>query len=78
VRKVVSARSGVNPGWLILDECFEGLGVVEKEACLELLKQAALDTLILVVDHGSETKELFDQRILVEYSDGQSKVVTEE
>jgi hypothetical protein len=74
VRKVISARSGAIPGWLVLDECFEGLGVADKESCLELLKQAAQDTLILVIDHSSETKELFSQVIEVENINGRSKI----
>lgn len=74
VRRVISARSGAIPGWLILDECFEGLPIAEKEACLELLKRASEDTLILVIDHSSETKELFSQVIEVENANGRSSI----
>jgi DNA repair exonuclease SbcCD ATPase subunit len=72
VATVISRRTGVVPGWLVLDECFEGLGVCEKEACLQILGSYADDKLILVVDHSSETKEAFSQFIDVEYRDGVS------
>jgi ABC-type lipoprotein export system ATPase subunit len=74
VRKVISARTGVTPGWLVLDESFEGLGIVEKEAVMQLLSQVASDTLILVVDHSTEFKESFTQVIEVEYRNGRSKI----
>jgi len=74
VRKVISARTGVSPGWLVLDECFEGLGIAEKEAAMGLLKLAAQDTLILVVDHMTEFKEMFDKRFTVTSLNGRSVV----
>jgi hypothetical protein len=74
VRKVISSRTGVTPGWLILDECFEGLGNAEKEAVMELLKQVSNDTLILVVDHSTEFKEFFTQIVEVEFQGGRSKI----
>jgi DNA repair exonuclease SbcCD ATPase subunit len=74
VRTVISARSGHTPGWLVLDECFEGLGVTEKEACMALLAQAAKDTLILVIDHSNEFKELFTATIDVENKGGRSTI----
>jgi DNA repair exonuclease SbcCD ATPase subunit len=67
---VIGRRTGILPGWLILDEVFTGLGVVEKENCLELLKKVSSDRLILVVDHMSEVKEYFDRFIEIEcYND---------
>jgi DNA repair exonuclease SbcCD ATPase subunit len=72
VRKVISVRTGVNPGWLVLDECFEGLGIAEKEASMGLLQQAASDTLILVVDHSTEFKEMFSKSFTVTSENGRS------
>lgn len=66
IGKVVSRRIGVMPGWLILDESFDGHDVPCKEACLELLKQAAEDRLIIIIDHASEVKEYFDHCIVIE------------
>lgn len=68
-------RSGIVPGWMILDEAFEGLGTVSKESCFEMLATAAHDRLILVVDHASEMKSLFTNTINVEYRDGKSAIV---
>lgn len=75
VAQVVSRRTGTVPGWLVLDESFTGLGPVESEACMEILKVFAQDKLVLVVDHASEFKAMFDQHITVEYAAGKSKVV---
>jgi DNA repair exonuclease SbcCD ATPase subunit len=74
VGAVISRRTGVCPGWLILDESFDGLGPVEKETCLEILQKYAHDRLVIVVDHASETQGLFTQRITVEYSGGKSRI----
>lgn len=63
---VISRRTSIVPGWLVLDESFEGHDVVIKEACLELLKNAAKDRLIFVIDHSTEVKEYFDNLIEIE------------
>jgi ABC-type lipoprotein export system ATPase subunit len=73
-RRVVTRRSSHNPAWLILDECMEGLSAVEKECIMHILKQFANDTLILVVDHASEFKELFDKVIEVTQTGGKSAI----
>lgn len=66
--KLVSERSAVNFGWLILDESFNGHSTETKEACLETLQAYASDRLILVVDHASETNEAFSSRINVQFT----------
>lgn len=63
---VISRRTSIVPGWLVLDESFEGHDIVVKEACLELLKNAAKDRLIFVIDHSTEVKEYFDNVIEIE------------
>jgi ABC-type molybdenum transport system ATPase subunit/photorepair protein PhrA len=68
--KVISRRTGTHPGWLILDEAFNGLGVLEKEACLEILSVHAQDRLVIVVDHDSVFKEMFTKTIDLEFKDG--------
>lgn len=75
VAEVVSRRTGAVPSWLILDECFEGLGTVEKEGCLEILQGYAKDRLVLVIDHASEFKEMFSQFIDIEFKNGESRMV---
>jgi DNA repair exonuclease SbcCD ATPase subunit len=78
VRKVISARTGVKPGWLVLDECLAGIDAPVKEACLGLLQQAAQDILILVVEHDSEFKEMFSKRITVTSVGGRSQIVSDD
>lgn len=75
VRSVVSRRLGVRPGWIVLDEPFEGLGPVEKEGYLEIIREYGRDNLVIVVDHSSEFKEFFTQIVEIEYRNGISKVV---
>lgn len=74
VSKVIAQRTGCDLAWLFMDECFTGHTKVEKEACLETLKESARDRLIMVVDHSSETKESFTQTITVESRGGHSKI----
>ncbi len=71
---IIGRRTGIMPGWLILDESFDGHGIPEKEACLELLKNAAKDRLILVIDHASEIKEYFDKFICIESTNDVSRI----
>lgn len=75
VGAVISRRSGATPGWLILDESFEGLDTVSKETCMEMLSRYAQERLVLVIDHSSECKSLFSKVITVEYENGKSKIV---
>ena len=75
VGEVISRRRGTYPGWIVLDESFDGLGNIAKEAVLEMLKNHAGDRLVLVVDHDSTFQGLFDTVINVEMSDGKSSIV---
>lgn len=75
VMNVIGRRTGKMPGWLILDESFEGHDVPVKEACLDILKKAAEDRLIIVVDHASEIGEMFDTVINVESQGDVSSIV---
>lgn len=74
VASVVSKRTNSWPGWMVLDESFEGLDAISKETCLEMLARHAGDRLILVVDHAAETKELFSAFIDVEFKNGRSTI----
>lgn len=75
VGEVAAKRRGSYPGWLVLDESFDGLGRVAKETCLDMLGAAAGDRLILVIDHSADFKGLFQQVIAVESVDGRSRIV---
>lgn len=72
---IVSRRTGVVPGFLVLDESLDGLDLISKEGALDILAKAATDRLILVVDHATEVKERFSQVVEVEYAGGCSVVV---
>jgi len=75
VANVISRRTGVELGWLILDESFaNGSDKVTKEGCLEILKQYSDDKLIIVVEHASEFKEMFSRVIEVDYRDERSRI----
>jgi DNA repair exonuclease SbcCD ATPase subunit len=70
--EVIAERTGVYPGWLVLDEPFDGLGAVDKEACMDVLSRVAEDRAIFVIDHSAEVKSTFDSVIAVKYVDGRS------
>jgi DNA repair exonuclease SbcCD ATPase subunit len=72
---VVSRRRGSYPGWLILDEAFDGLGPVSKETCFEMLQVVAAKRLVLVVDHSTAYQGLFDRVINIESAGGRSRIV---
>jgi DNA repair exonuclease SbcCD ATPase subunit len=74
VGAVVSRRSGVCPGWLILDESFDGLDAVSKESCVEILQRYSKDRLVIVVDHASEFQGAFENIISITYENGESRV----
>jgi DNA repair exonuclease SbcCD ATPase subunit len=74
VMNVISRRSGVVPGYLMLDESFTGLDNVSKESCFQLLQNYAKDRLILIIDHSSEFKSQFAQVITISYENGCSTV----
>lgn len=69
---VIAERTGMMPNWLVLDECFEGLPIKSKRACLELLHDAAETRLIIVIDHATELKEMFSATIGIVSRDGLS------
>lgn len=75
LNRVVTRRTGVVPGWIILDECFADQDLPTKEEAMGVLREFARDRLVLVVDHATEMKEAFTQRISMECQEGVSKVV---
>lgn len=72
--EVIQRRSGKIPGWLFVDEAFEGLDLPSREACIQILQKYAQNKLVLVIDHASEIKEMFSQVINVVYNSGESTV----
>lgn len=76
LQTVICERTGCYPGWLVLDEPFNGLGKVEKEACLEILATYANNRLVMMVDHASEFGEMFRQTIQIQYRNGVSSTAS--
>ena len=72
--KIIEERTGHLPGWLLLDECLDGLGPIEKEAALEILRKYSGERTVLVIDHASEFKELFAHTVLVSSQGGISSL----
>lgn len=69
---VIERRLGQVPGWLALDESFNGMPRSTKESAIEILQQFAQDRLVLVVDHGSEMKAHFNKVLTVKLENGKS------
>ncbi len=74
VGEVVAKRRGSYPGWLVLDETFNGLGPASKESCFEVLEAYAGQRLIMVVDHDTRFQGIFSQQITIKQVDGRSKI----
>ena len=75
VADVIAERTGVYPGWLVLDECFEGLPSDCKIACFEMLKATSEERAVFVIDHSEFMKEQFNTVIEVKFDGNRSKVV---
>lgn len=67
IMTVVERRAGLHIGWLLLDEPFNGLGAIEKEAVMEVLREVARNKMVLVIDHATESRDAFDSVIELEY-----------
>lgn len=74
VMSVVQRRTGALPGFLFLDESFNGQGNATKEAAMEVLREYGNEKLVVVIDHNSEFKEMFTQFIDVTFKDGKSEI----
>ena len=69
-RGVIGRRTGVNLGWICLDEPFNGMGRVDKETALEILNEIAVDDLVIVVDHGDSFKGQFAKTLKFQLTHG--------
>ncbi len=74
VGRVISQRSAFEPGWLILDESFNGLDAPSMETCMSILQEYGQNRLVLVIDHASEFKAQFSQSITIAY-DGKDSTI---
>lgn len=71
---VAARRRGIYPGWLVLDESFDGLGRVAKETVMDMLLTQSNNRLIMVIDHATEFQSMFSQVIDVKSKNGISKI----
>lgn len=75
VAQVIGQRTGIMPGWLILDEPFVGLPAAEVEQVLEVLQVLAQDRLVMVIDHLPDAQQWFPNFIDLRMENGQTKVL---
>lgn len=61
----IETKSGKGINLFILDEPFTGLGPVEIEMALEVLKNSNTNKKIVIVDHNSEVKQMVQDRLVV-------------
>ena len=65
VEEVIETRAGVGASWKVLDEPFDGMDAVCKEQILELISHLSRNKKVFIVDHSSETKEIFSDVVTV-------------
>lgn len=70
----IETRSGMGMNLFILDEPFNGLGTVEIEMALEVLKNSNTKKKLIIVDHNPEVKQMVQSRLVVERTGLTSKV----
>lgn len=61
----IETKSGKGMNLFILDEPFNGLGTVEIEQALEVLKNSNTNKKLIIVDHNPEVKQMVQDRLLV-------------
>jgi DNA repair exonuclease SbcCD ATPase subunit len=71
----IESRSGMGINVFILDEPFNGLGTVEIEMALEVLKNSNTNKKLIIVDHNPEVKQMVQSRLVVERTGLTSRVI---
>lgn len=74
IAEVVSRYTGADLNPLILDEPFDHLDASNRTRVVDFLKEMALKRCIVVIDHASEAKALFDRAVTVTKRNGISTV----
>jgi len=59
----------------ILDEPFEGMDSISKEQYLELIKNLDTNKKLIIIDHSSEVKEMVGDTIIIEKTNGVSRIL---
>lgn len=74
IAEVVSRYTGAQLNPLILDEPFDHLDVSNRTKVVDFLREMATKRCIVVIDHASEAKALFDESITITKRNGISTV----
>jgi len=61
----IETKTGKGLNIFALDEPFDGLGTVEIEMVLEVLKNANINKKLIIVDHNPEVKQMVQNRLVV-------------
>ena len=71
VAEVVAARTGSFPGWMVFDEPFDGMTIMERETAMSLLRGFAerMGAVVFVVDHAAELKSAAEDGLFVKMVD---------
>lgn len=72
ILQILQRRSGFYSGFLMLDEIFDGQGFKTKESTLEALKQSSTNKLIMVIDHDTMFRAMFDRVLDITNNNGYS------
>ena len=72
----IESKSAKGMNIFILDEPFTGLGTIEIEMALEVLKNSNTNKKIIIVDHNPEVKQMVQSRIVVEREGTTSKLAS--
>lgn len=75
ITNVVSMYTGSDINPIILDEPFDHLDASNRSRVIELLKEMAINRCIMVIDHASEAKAMFDNSITVKKKSGITTVI---
>ena len=74
LQSMVFNRSANNSNMVIFDEVFEHLDIVGIERTVNLLKEEAEDKAIFVISHQNELRDYFDNQIIIENKNGESRL----
>jgi exonuclease SbcC len=70
----IRKRTNISANWIALDEFLDGMDLQSKEAAIEILRMYSGESLVIVVDHATELKEVFDVNVNIVYDGFSSKI----
>jgi DNA repair exonuclease SbcCD ATPase subunit len=72
---LIESTTGNGIDLIILDEPMEGLGPIEKEMVLEVLKNSSQSKRVMIVEHDEQVKQMVQSKVLVIREGLTSKIV---